>query len=67
MISSKKLKRDCVAGPLVVGQLRKLPHCRQRAAAEPVNPTGWSVLWEIGADYKSTLLTENAFGSDPAD
>jgi hypothetical protein len=24
-------------------------------------------LWEIGPDYKFTLLTENAFGSDPAD
>ena len=24
-------------------------------------------LWEIGLDYKFTLLTENAFGSDPAD
>jgi PAS domain S-box-containing protein len=23
-------------------------------------------LWEIGPDYKFTLLTENAFGSDPA-
>src|SRR4030095_7449571 len=23
-------------------------------------------LWEIGSDYKFTLLTENAFGSDPA-
>ena len=24
-------------------------------------------FWEIGPDYKFTLLTENAFGSDPAD
>ena len=24
-------------------------------------------LWEIGPDYKFSLLTENAFGSDPAD
>jgi PAS domain S-box-containing protein len=24
-------------------------------------------LWEIGTDYKFTLLTENAFGADPAD
>jgi PAS domain S-box-containing protein len=24
-------------------------------------------LWEVGPDYKFTLLTENAFGSDPAD
>ena len=24
-------------------------------------------LWEIGPDYKFTLLTENAFGSRPAD
>src|SRR5713101_5300393 len=24
-------------------------------------------LWEIGPDYKFTLLTENAFGSDPVD
>ena len=24
-------------------------------------------LWEIGRDYKFTLLTENAFGSNPAD
>jgi PAS domain S-box-containing protein len=24
-------------------------------------------LWEIGPDHKVTLLTENAFGSDPAD
>jgi PAS domain S-box-containing protein len=24
-------------------------------------------FWEIGADYKFTRLTENAFGSDPAD
>jgi len=24
-------------------------------------------LWEIGPDYKFTLLTENAFGADPAD
>jgi hypothetical protein len=24
-------------------------------------------LWEIGTDYRYTLLTENAFGSDPAD
>ncbi|MER9657180.1 ATP-binding protein [Mesorhizobium sp. M0152] len=24
-------------------------------------------LWEIGTDYNYTLLTENAFGSDPAD
>src|SRR5260370_10607944 len=24
-------------------------------------------FWEIGPDYKITLLTENAFGSDPAD
>jgi PAS domain-containing protein len=23
-------------------------------------------VWEIGPDYKFTLLTENAFGSDPA-
>ena len=23
-------------------------------------------FWEIGPDYKFTLLTENAFGSDPA-
>src|SRR6266478_2959743 len=24
-------------------------------------------LWEIGPDYKFTMLTENAFGSDPSD
>jgi PAS domain S-box-containing protein len=24
-------------------------------------------LWEVGPDYKFTLLTENAFGSDPVD
>jgi PAS domain S-box-containing protein len=24
-------------------------------------------FWEVGPDYKFTLLTENAFGSDPAD
>jgi PAS domain-containing protein len=24
-------------------------------------------FWEIGADYKFTLLTENAFGSNAAD
>src|SRR5260370_20991596 len=24
-------------------------------------------FWEIGPDYKFTLLTENAFGSDPAE
>jgi PAS domain-containing protein len=24
-------------------------------------------FWEIGPDYKFTLLTENAFGSRPAD
>src|SRR6266566_3118084 len=37
------------------------------AKARDYAETASDWFWEIGPDYKFTLLTENAFGSDPAD
>ena len=43
-------------------------HCgRAKAKFRDYAETASDWFWEIGPDYKFTLLTENAFGSDPAD
>jgi PAS domain S-box-containing protein len=40
---------------------------RSEAKFRDIAETASDWFWEIGPDYKFTLLTENAFGSDPAE
>ena len=62
IVGASKIARDITERKRAEQALRE-SEAKFRDYAETASD--W--FWEIGPDYKFTLLTENAFGSDPAD